>query len=267
MLLLFLFPVLAEVPSTSQLSVVSEDTGLDEESESCDIKSQSAVSDTGSSAYSSEMDQSEKRSEEMCSGDSETVLERLGKAESENDLGVVINCDADYSNVEIGYLQDDKSEQSEISNAHTGSRETLLSIKSLSPTHRTEGRLEIIGQDMNGNPEIVETEIQDTAIPGESDTNVLDKIGSEVDGVPLVYCMRLICARFLLSGNPGELMPDRRVRVSVKSLALGNVAYAVKLAPFLFLKKLQKSGSQGKVLQAVCLNYDDMLIKYLFECI
>ncbi|XP_053407184.1 huntingtin-like isoform X2 [Mercenaria mercenaria] len=247
--------VLADVPSTSQLSVASEDTGLDEESESCDIKSQSGVSDTASSAYSSEMDQSETKLQEISSADSETVKENLENAELESDLGVVINCDEpeEYSNVEIGDLQEDKSEQSGLSNINTGSQETLLSIKSLSPTHKIEGRLEIIGQDMNGNPEIVEPEFCElvSPMPTESDVNILDKIGSETEGVPLVYCMRVICGRFLLSGKPGELMPDRRVRVSVKSLALGNVAYAVRLAPSLFLQKLQKTSGHGSEESAI----------------
>ncbi|XP_060568114.1 huntingtin-like isoform X3 [Ruditapes philippinarum] len=244
--------VLAEVPSTSQLSVTSEDTGLDEESESCDIKSQSGVSDTASSAYSSEINQSESVLHEQSSADSDTVKGSPESVESENDLGVVITCDSDYSNVEIGDIQDDKSEQSVLSNVNTGSRETLLSIKSLSPTHnKIEGRLEIIGQDMNGNPEIVEPEINEPvpAVVTESVENILDKIGSETEGVPLVYCMRVICGRFLLSGKPGELMSDRRVRVSVKSLALGNVASAVKLAPSLFLQKLQKT--QGAEASAI----------------
>lgn len=224
--------------------MASEDTGLDEESESCDIKSQSGVSDTASSAYSSGIDQSEAVLQDKSSDDPVTVKGSPESVESENDLGVVINCDSEYSNVEIGDLQDDKSEQSVLSNVNTGSRETLLSIKSLSPTHnKIDGRLEIIGQDMNGNPEIVEPEMNEPvpAVAAETEENILDKIGSETEGVPLVYCIRVICRRFLLSGKPGELMPDRRVRVSVKSLALGNVASAVKLAPSLFLQKLQKT--------------------------
>jgi huntingtin len=110
---------------------------------------------------------------------------------------------------------------------------------------------------MNGNPEIVEPEINEPvpAVVTESVENILDKIGSETEGVPLVYCMRVICGRFLLSGKPGELMSDRRVRVSVKSLALGNVASAVKLAPSLFLQKLQKT--QGTYM---------FLIRFFYKC-
>lgn len=243
-LLVCLFPVLSEVPSTSQLSVASEDTGLDEESESCDIKSQSGISDAAASAFCSETDQSETRLQDINS--EITKQGSIEKDEAETDMGVVIKCDAEYSNVEIGDLQEDRSEQSNLSNGNTGSRETLLSIKSLSPTHKIEGRLEIIGQDMNGNPEVAEPEICEISPCVESDVNIGDIIGLETDGVPLVYCIRVICRRFLLLGKPLEAMPDRRVRVSVKSLALINVAYAVQLLPSVFLHKLLPTNTEGK---------------------
>lgn len=231
---------MSEVPSTSQLSVASsEDTGLDEESESCDIKSQSGVS-TASSAYSSGVaSQSERGSQ----NDLETLKDRL--PESGEDIGVVMNCESEYSGVEIGDIQDDKSEQSNLSNVNAGSQETLLSIKSLSPTHvASESRLEIIGQDMNGNPEIVETEAYSPA-PDPGDTNPLDGIGEGTEGLPLLYCVRVICRRFLLTSKRQELIPDRRVRVSVKSLALGNIACAVKICPSIFLEKLLVDSMQG----------------------
>lgn len=227
---------MSEVPSTSQLSVTSEDTGLDEESESCDIKSQSGVS-TGS--YSSGLGQSEKGSQEDVAS--------LKDKEKEEDLGMVMNCESEYSNVEIGDIQEDKSEQSNLSNVPAGSQETLLSIKSLSPTHQAEGRLEIIGQDMNGNPEIVESEMFSPLPEGPetSETNLLDGLGDLLEGLPLLYCVRVICRRFLLTGKKQELMPDRRVRVSVKSLALGNLACAVKICPSVFLEKLLEEKRRG----------------------
>ena len=56
-------------------------------------------------------------------------------------------------------------------------------------------------------------------------------------GVPLIHCVRLMCS-FLLSGNPGEMLSDSSVRVSVKSLALSCIAQAVKLHPEAFLVRI-----------------------------
>ena len=35
------------------------------------------------------------------------------------------------------------------------------------------------------------------------------------DEVPLVYCVRLLCNRFLLTGFPMGLIPDRQVRTNL----------------------------------------------------
>lgn len=250
------------MPSSSQLSVASEDTGLDEESESCDIKSQSRVSDTTSSAYSSEIDQLESRSIDTTSDDTESTKEDKTEQDDTGTDIVVASSDAEYSNVEIGDIQEDRSEQSNLSNVNAGSQETLLSIKSLSPSHVIDGRLEIIGQDMNGNPEILEAEVIDPTpmVPVETEEALLAEIGAEIEGVPLVHCVRVICRRFLLCGKAGELMPDRRVRVSVKSLALTNMAFAVKLMPSVFLQRLIQNNTQGMILSSVSKYPGNLLI-------
>ena len=62
-------------------------------------------------------------------------------------------------------------------------------------------------------------------------------------GVPLVHCVRLMCS-FLLSGNPGEMLSDSSVRVSVKSLALSCIAQAVKLHPEAFLVRILPESSE-----------------------
>lgn len=62
-------------------------------------------------------------------------------------------------------------------------------------------------------------------------------------GVPLVHCTRLMSS-FLLSGNPGEMLSDSSVRVSVKSLALSCIAQAVKLYPEAFLVRIIPESSE-----------------------
>ncbi|CAI9613978.1 unnamed protein product, partial [Staurois parvus] len=67
-------------------------------------------------------------------------------------------------------------------------------------------------------------------------------IGHYTDGdaAPLVHCVRLLSASFLLTGQKGDLVPDRDVRVSVKALALSCVGAAVALYPESFFNKLYK---------------------------
>lgn len=62
-------------------------------------------------------------------------------------------------------------------------------------------------------------------------------------GVPLIHCVCLMCS-FLLSGNPGEMLSDSSVRVSVKSLALSCIAQAVKLHPEAFLVRILPESSE-----------------------
>ncbi|XP_054167381.1 huntingtin-like [Oppia nitens] len=51
----------------------------------------------------------------------------------------------------------------------------------------------------------------------------------------LEYSIRLICSQFLLTGTTGRLVSDKKVRVSVKSLALANVSAIVRLQPKILL--------------------------------
>lgn len=64
-------------------------------------------------------------------------------------------------------------------------------------------------------------------------------IGSFVDhDIPLIYCVRHLASKFLLSRHKGALVSDRVTRVSVKTLALGCLTNAVALSPKIFLLKL-----------------------------
>ena len=68
----------------------------------------------------------------------------------------------------------------------------------------------------------------------------LSNLGSFNDhDVPLIYCVRLLGATFLLSKNKGELLDDKLVRVSLKTLAMGCITNAIILSPKVFLLTLQ----------------------------
>lgn len=64
--------------------------------------------------------------------------------------------------------------------------------------------------------------------------------------MPLIYCTRLITKLFLLSGYPNNLIPDKSVRVSVKSLSLTCLATIFQNYPEAFLKHLDKSSNLKK---------------------
>lgn len=63
---------------------------------------------------------------------------------------------------------------------------------------------------------------------------------TDSDSVPLIHCVRLLSASFLLTGEKRALVPDRDVRVSVKALALSCVGVAVGLHPEAFFSKLYR---------------------------
>ena len=64
-------------------------------------------------------------------------------------------------------------------------------------------------------------------------------IGTFTDkDVPLIYCSRKLVAQFLLSSEKGKLIPDSKVRVSTKALAIGCLTHAITMTPKVFLLTL-----------------------------
>lgn len=73
-------------------------------------------------------------------------------------------------------------------------------------------------------------------------------IGSFTDSdVSLKYCCRYLASSFLLAGKPGELVPDKLFRVSIKSLTLICLANAIRLYPNILLAPLELAGEKNKV--------------------
>lgn len=60
-------------------------------------------------------------------------------------------------------------------------------------------------------------------------------------GIPMLHCARVMCF-FLLTGRPHEVLSDHKVRVSVKSLALGCLAAIFKLYPKAFFARVLPEG-------------------------
>ncbi|XP_025834519.1 huntingtin-like [Agrilus planipennis] len=71
-------------------------------------------------------------------------------------------------------------------------------------------------------------------------------IGSFNDkDVPLLYCIRLLSKSFLLAGKMGSLIPDKNMRVSVKSLTLTCLSTIARLYPEGFFQSLDKNEDGG----------------------
>lgn len=76
-------------------------------------------------------------------------------------------------------------------------------------------------------------------------------IGTFTDSaVPLEYCCRLIAKSFLLTGHPNNTVPDKSVRISVKSLALSCISSAVQYYPKALLLYLDKSSAKTNVVDS-----------------
>ncbi|KAK7109044.1 hypothetical protein V1264_013160 [Littorina saxatilis] len=258
--------------SSTDLPNMSDDTGLDEDLDSSEVGSRpDTVSSSDTSAFASDFDAA---SDVGDTQSAQTVPASQAAAEVEDtdllDTAVMLTSDNDYSNVEIGDLNEERSEMSTLS--HSSSAETLLSIKSISPKRQppsnSDGSQGHIQHDMNGNPEYDQIEREETSETSEvqeaptatnsqaqkENENVLD-IGSLLDEkeMPLLYMLRVICRTFLLKGEEGQLVHDRHVRVSLKSVALACVASIFSLCPRLSLGKLVPSDESSQDLSDVLL--------------
>ncbi|XP_055860312.1 huntingtin-like [Biomphalaria glabrata] len=160
---------------------------------------------------------------------------------------IVVTDGTEYSSVEIGDINEERSELSASGMSHSESIETLQSVRSISPNTVQMAPVQLPGHDMNGNPQIIVCPGDDGALPPASPipsgVEAIQQITMEQDSlqevdVPLLFYMRLLCKRFLLTGMTEGLVPDKQVRVSLKSLALGCVSCSLALCPRLFLFKL-----------------------------
>ncbi|KAH9487495.1 hypothetical protein Btru_075739 [Bulinus truncatus] len=130
--------------------------------------------------------------------------------------------------------------------SHSDSIETLKSVRSISPNTVQLPVIQLPGHDMNGNPQIIVypgDEVMSAASPNPAESFEQIPIEQDIlmeDEVPLLFYLRLLCKRFLLTG-----MSDKQVRVSLKSLALGCITCSFALCPRLFLFKLCPTAVNG----------------------
>uniref|UniRef100_A0A673B0H5 Huntingtin n=1 Tax=Sphaeramia orbicularis TaxID=375764 RepID=A0A673B0H5_9TELE len=177
------------------------------------------------------------------SDSSQTTTEGPDSAVTPSDVAELVldGSESQYSGMQIGTLQDEEDEGAAPA-SHEDHPEPFLqsALGMLIKPHLFEGR----GHNRQGSDSSV-----DRFIPKEEPTEpepdnkpsrIKGPIGHYTDqGVePLVHCVRLLAASFLLSGQKNGLIPDKEVRVSVKALAVSCVGAAAALHPEAFFNPL-----------------------------
>uniref|UniRef100_A0AAV2LJ79 Huntingtin n=1 Tax=Knipowitschia caucasica TaxID=637954 RepID=A0AAV2LJ79_KNICA len=150
---------------------------------------------------------------------------------------VLDGSESQYSGMQIGTLQDEEEE-----GASTASQQEpfIQSALALSKPHLFEGR----GHNRQGSDSSVDRflpkEETTEPEPDNKPSRIKGLIGhyTDKDKEPLVHCVRLLAASFLLNGQKKGLIPDKEVRVSVKALALSCVGAAAALHPASFFNSL-----------------------------
>nr|XP_023405447.1 huntingtin isoform X4 [Loxodonta africana] len=205
-------------PSSSQISAVPSDPAMDLND---GTQASSPISDS-----------------------SQTTTEGPDSAVTPSDSSEIVldGVDSQFSGTQIGQLQDEEEEV-----AGVLPDEAVDALRN-SPVALQQARL-LTGmghsrQSSDGSVDKFPAR-DEAAEPGDQESKpcrVKGDIGQSTDddAAPLVHCVRLLSASFLLTGEKNALVPDRDVRVSVKALAVSCVSAAVALHPESFFSKLYK---------------------------
>ncbi|XP_070712462.1 huntingtin isoform X3 [Pempheris klunzingeri] len=176
------------------------------------------------------------------SDSSQTTTEGPDSAVTPSDVAELVldGSESQYSGMQIGTLQDEEDEGAAPSTQEEPPEPFLQSALALSKPHLFEGR----GHNRQGSDSSVDRFIpKDEPAEPEPDnkpSRIKGPIGHYTDQEvePLVHCVRLLAASFLLTGQKNGLTPDKEVRVSVKALAVSCVGAAAALHPEAFFNSL-----------------------------
>ncbi|XP_044273862.1 huntingtin isoform X3 [Varanus komodoensis] len=177
------------------------------------------------------------------SDSSQTTTEGPDSAVTPSDCSEMIleGSENQYSGMQIGQLQDEEDEAANILQDETIDpfRHSFLALQQ---SHL----LKSMGHSRQPSSSSMDTFISKEELEPSDHENKLSRIKGDIgcynDGnaAPLVHCVRLLSASFLLTGEKGVLVPDKDVRVSVKALAVSCVGAAISLYPEAFFSKLYK---------------------------
>ncbi|XP_015718120.1 huntingtin isoform X1 [Coturnix japonica] len=179
------------------------------------------------------------------SDSSQTTTEGPDSAVTPSDSSEIVldGAEGQYSGMQIGQLQDEEDEAANILQDDSSE-----SFRSSSIALQQPHLLKTMSHSRQPSDSSVDRfpSKEDAVEPIDHEnkpSRVKGDIGHYTDGnsAPLVHCVRLLSASFLLTGEKGALVPDRDVRVSVKALAVSCVGAAVALHPESFFSKLYKT--------------------------
>lgn len=177
------------------------------------------------------------------SDSSQTTTEGPDSAVTPSDVAELVldGSESQYSGMQIGTLQDEEDEGAAPATQEEQQQEPFLqSALALSKPHLFDGR----GHNRQGSDSSVDRFIpkEEPAEPEPDNkpSRIKGPIGhyTDQDKEPLVHCVRLLAASFLLNGQKKGLIPDKEVRVSVKALAISCVGAAAALHPEAFFNSL-----------------------------
>ncbi|PIK44082.1 huntingtin [Apostichopus japonicus] len=222
-------------PNTSQ--VFSLDSGLDDDQVSLNT-SLASKSELSSTANLSDVGLETPDTSTLSSYQDSLLESDLGESSSEQ--GDIITADEvdEYSNVNIGTEEEiGHSDEIDVSKGLTYMEKERKSV--------TDGE-----EEEEASPEKEEEADVDEKEEREAnqDDEILEgDIGCYTDEeIPLRHLMRLLTSSFLLTGEKGCLIRDRRVRVSVKTLAMSCISNIAGMVPELFFIQLFKSSIKEK---------------------
>ncbi|XP_054855013.1 huntingtin isoform X2 [Eublepharis macularius] len=177
------------------------------------------------------------------SDSSQTTTEGPDSAVTPSDSSEMIleSAENQYSGMQIGQLQDEEDEASNVLQ-----EETIDPFRNPYLALQQSHLLKSMGHSRQPSDSSVDRFLpKEEMEPGDHEnkpSRIKGDIGHYTDGdaAPLVHCVRLLSASFLLMGEKGVRVPDKDVRVSVKALAVSCVGAAVALHPEAFFSKLYK---------------------------
>uniref|UniRef100_A0A8C8T0C0 Huntingtin n=1 Tax=Peromyscus maniculatus bairdii TaxID=230844 RepID=A0A8C8T0C0_PERMB len=179
------------------------------------------------------------------SDSSQTTTEGPDSAVTPSDSSEIVldGADSQYLGMQIGQPQEEDEEEtsgvlsSEVSDVFRNSSLALQQAHLLERMGHSRQP-----SDSSIDKVVSRDEVAEASDPESKPCRIKGDIGqpNDDDSAPLVHCVRLLSASFLLTGEKKALVPDRDVRVSVKALALSCVGAAVALHPESFFSKLYK---------------------------
>ncbi|CAO2640214.1 Htt [Lemmus lemmus] len=179
------------------------------------------------------------------SDSSQTTTEGPDSAVTPSDSSEIVldGADNQYLGMQIGQPQEEDEEEA----AGVLSSEVSDVFRNSSLALQQAHLLERLGHNRQPSDSSIDKfvsrdEVAEASDPESKPCRIKGDIGqpNDDDSAPLVHCVRLLSASFLLTGEKKALVPDRDVRVSVKALALSCIGAAVALHPESFFSKLYK---------------------------